>query len=165
MPGLAMRWLPCGPMGHPPVALVPHLSIRKLVFCVLRSGTSATRFVAERMPHCGQNASHCGQNASLQVQTLLEDLLSQVKWAERLSSKSSPSLPSSEANWHLEHGLQCTGHPTGGANEQTKEEVKRQRERTDREGRAGGSWKAVKFFSVYFGTWVFLASLSLESLK
>ena len=25
--------------------------IRKVVFCVLRSGTSATGFVAERMPH------------------------------------------------------------------------------------------------------------------
>ena len=31
------------------VALVPDLNVRKVVFCVLRSGTSATGFVAERV--------------------------------------------------------------------------------------------------------------------
>ena len=35
-----------------PVALVPDLSIRQFVFCVLRSRTTAMGFVAERMPHC-----------------------------------------------------------------------------------------------------------------
>ena len=34
-----------------PVALVLDLSIRQVVFCVLRSGTSDTGFVAERLPH------------------------------------------------------------------------------------------------------------------
>ena len=33
------------------VALVPDLRIRKVVFCVLRYGTSTTGFVAERLPH------------------------------------------------------------------------------------------------------------------
>ena len=43
-----------------PVALVPDLSIRKVVFCVLRSGTSATGFVAERVPHCTEMVKKMG---------------------------------------------------------------------------------------------------------
>ena len=44
-----------------PVALIPDLSTQNTTFLVLRSGTSATGFVAERVPHCllGQISSKC----------------------------------------------------------------------------------------------------------
>ena len=48
-----------------PVAQVPDLSTQNKTFLMLRSGTSGTRFVAERVPHCRAKESLNQENSRL----------------------------------------------------------------------------------------------------